>query len=116
MAEVPARYRTIEVQRLVSPANERRIEIPARTRTVTSQVQVAPSRLEWRKVLCEANITPRIVSSLQRALQREGFDPGPIDGVIGQTTMRAIERFQTEMELDRGGITYETLERLKVQG
>ena len=116
VAEVPARYRTIEVQRLVAPANERRIEIPARTRTVTSQVQVAPSRLEWRKVLCEANITPRIVSSLQRALQREGFDPGPIDGVIGQTTMRAIERFQTEMELDRGGITYETLERLEVQG
>lgn len=115
VAEVPARYETIEVQRLVSPANERRIEIPARTKTVTSQVQVAPSRLEWRKVLCEANMTPRIISSLQRALQREGFDPGPIDGVIGRTTMRAVERYQTEMELDRGGITYETLERLNVQ-
>jgi len=115
ITEVPARYRTMEVARLVAPANERRIEIPARTKTVTSQVQVAPSRLEWRKVLCEANMTPRIISSLQRALQREGFDPGPIDGVIGQTTMRAIERYQTEMELDRGGITYETLERLKIR-
>ena len=64
---------------------------------------------------CEAKITPRIVSSLQRALQREGFDPGPIDGVIGRTTMDAVERFQSEMKLDRGGLTYETLERLEVQ-
>lgn len=115
VTEVPARYRSIQVQRLVAPANERRIEIPARTRTVTSQVQTSPSRLEWRKVLCEANMTPRIITSLQRALQREGFDPGPIDGVVGRTTMRAIERFQTEEDLDRGGITYETLKRLKVQ-
>ena len=115
IVEVPARYRSVEVQRLVSPADERRVEIPARTKTVSSQVQVAPSRLEWRKVLCETNMTPGIISSLQRALKREGFDPGPVDGVAGRTTMRAIERYQTEKELDRGGITYETLKRLKVQ-
>ena len=115
IVEVPARYQSVEVQRLVSPADERRIEIPARTKTVTSQVQVAPSRLEWRKVLCEANMTPSIITSLQRALKREGFDPGPIDGLVGQTTLRAIERFQTEKDLDRGGITYETLKQLKVQ-
>ena len=115
VTEVPARYRSIEVQRLVSPATERRIEIPARTKTVTSQVQVAPSRLEWRKVLCEANMTPDIITSLQRALKREGFDPGPIDGLVGRTTMQAIERYQTEQDLDRGGITYETLQKLEVQ-
>ena len=115
VSEVPARYRSVEVQRLVTPADERRIEIPARTKTVTSQVQVAPSRLEWRKVLCETNMTPGIITSLQRALKREGFDPGPIDGVVGRTTMRAVERYQTERELDRGGITYETLKELEVQ-
>jgi len=115
VVEVPARYESIKVQRLLKPATERRIEIPARTRTVTSQVQVEPSRLEWRKVLCQANMTPGIISSLQRALKREGFDPGPIDGLVGQTTMRAVERFQTEKDLDRGGITYETLKQLKVQ-
>jgi len=115
IVEVPARYRTIEVQRLVSPADERRIEIPARTKTVVSQEQVAPSKLEWRRVLCEANMTPRIVSSLQRALEREGFDPGPVDGVLGRSTLRAIERYQTEMKLDRGGLTYETLKSLEVQ-
>lgn len=115
VVEVPARYESIKVQRLLTPATERRIEIPARTRTVTSQIQVEPSRLEWRKVLCEANMTPGIITSLQRALKREGFDPGPIDGLVGQTTMRAVERFQTEKDLDRGGITYETLKQLKVQ-
>lgn len=115
VTEVPARYESIKVQRLLSPASERRIEIPARTKTVTSQVQTAPSKLEWRKVLCQANMTPGIITSLQRALKREGFDPGPIDGLVGQTTMRAVERFQTEKDLDRGGITYETLKQLKIQ-
>lgn len=112
---VPARYQTVSVERLVSPASERRISIPARTKTVTSQVEIAPAKVEWRKVLCQANMTRQVITSLQRALKREGFDPGPIDGIVGKTTMRAIERFQIEEGLDRGGITYESLKRLKVQ-
>lgn len=113
--EVPAEYETIEVQRLKSAATERRIPIPARTRTVTSQIQIAPSKLEWRPVLCETNMTTEIITSLQKALAREGFDPGPIDGVVGQGTMIAIEKFQNERDLDRGGITYQSLKALKVQ-
>lgn len=114
-SSIPARYQTIQVDRLVSPASERRITIPARTKTVTSQIETSPAKVEWRKVLCKANMTPQLVTSLQRALKREGFDPGPIDGVVGNTTMRAIERYQVEEGIDRGGITYEALKRLKVQ-
>lgn len=113
--EIPAEYKTIKVQRLKSPASERRIPIPARTRTVSRQVQVSDSRLEWRQVLCETNMSRGIITSLQRALQREGYKPGPIDGVVGKTTMDAIEKYQTKESLDRGGITYETLKKLKVR-
>ncbi|MBX2838461.1 MAG: peptidoglycan-binding protein [Gammaproteobacteria bacterium] len=112
--QIPAQYQTVKVQRLVSPASERRVSIPARTKTVTRQVQTEPSRLEWRKVLCETNMTPKIVTSIQRALKREGFDPGPIDGVVGQGTLDAIEEFQLKNSMDRGGLTYETLKALKV--
>ncbi len=114
VTEIPAQYQTVKVQRLVSPASERRITIPARTKTVSRQVQTEPSRLEWRSVLCETNMTDDIVTSLQRALKREGFDPGPIDGVIGQTTLDAVEEYQLKNSLDRGGLTYETLKSLKV--
>jgi len=64
--------------------------------------------------LCETNMTPNIISSLQRALQREGYDPGPIDGVVGSATLVAVQQYQETKELDQGGITYETLKDLKV--
>lgn len=116
VVEVPAEYASIKVSRLLAPASETRTPIPARTKTVTRQVQVEPSRLEWRQILCETNTTPKLITSIQRALKREGFDPGPIDGVIGQTTLDAIEAFQTRKSLDRGGLTYQTLKELKVEG
>lgn len=116
IVEVPAQYETIKVNRLLAPASETRTPIPARTKTVTRQVQIEPSRLEWRQILCETNTTPRLITSIQRALKREGYDPGPIDGVIGQDTLDALDAFQTKKNLDRGGLTYESLKALKVQG
>lgn len=112
---VPARYQTIQVEELVSPASERRITIPARKKTVTTQVQTSPAKVEWRQVICKANLTRNLVTSLQRALKREGFDPGPIDGLFGKSTVRAIELYQIEEGIDRGGITFEVLKKLKVQ-
>ncbi len=72
--------------------------------------------MEWRKVLCETNMTAKIVTSIQRALKREGYSPGPIDGVVGQGTLNAVEKYQLKNSLDRGGLTYETLKALKVDG
>ena len=112
---VPARYQTIQVEELVSPASERRITIPARKKTVTTQVQTSPAKVEWRQVICKANLTRNLVTSLQRALKREGFDPGPIDGLFGKSTVRAIELYQIQEGIDRGGITFEVLKKLKVQ-
>ena len=114
-SSVPARYQTLQIQRLVTSASERRISIPARMKTVSTQVQTAPAKVEWRKVVCRANLTRELVTSLQRALKREGFNPGPVDGLFGPGTVRAIERYQIDQGIDRGGITYEVLKRLKVQ-
>lgn len=114
-SSIPARYQTVQIQRLVTPASERRIAIPARMKTVSSQVQIAPAKIEWRKVVCKANLTRELVTSLQRALKREGFNPGPIDGLFGPGTVRAIERYQIDQDIDRGGITHEVLKRLKVR-
>ncbi|MBX2879066.1 MAG: peptidoglycan-binding protein [Granulosicoccus sp.] len=112
---VPATFESVEVQRLVKPATERRIVIPARTKSVVSQQQVEPSKLEWRKVLCEINMTPKTITAIQLALQREGYNPGPVDGIIGRTTMEAMEQFQVDQGIDRRGLTYEALQLLKVE-
>ncbi len=112
--EIPPEFETVRVEKLVSPAEEKRIPVPAVTETVTKQVKVADSTMEWRRVLCETNMTKDIVANIQKALNREGFDVGPADGVIGGATLRAIEAYQMKNNLDRGGITYETLDALQV--
>lgn len=111
---IAEKHLDISVARVATAATERRIPIPARTRRVTSRVQVEPSRLEWRRVLCETNMTEGIVRDLQAALETAGYDPGPVDGVLGQATLDAVEAFQRARDLDRGGLTYETLDALDV--
>jgi len=115
VTEREAQFETVKVQRLITPASEKRTEIPRRVKTVTRQVQVAPPTLVWRRVLCETNVTVDIVTNLQKALAREGFDPGVVDGVLGGATLTAVKSYQEDNDLDVGGVTYETLKALKVQ-
>jgi len=110
----PAEFRTFEVEKLVEGASEKRVPIEQRVETVTRQVEIEPSRLEWRPVLCETNMTRDVVADLQEALDREGFEPGPPDGLLGSGTLRAVEAYQQREGLDRGGLTYQTLGALGV--
>ena len=43
------------------------------------------------------------VREIQKALQAAGFDPGPIDGHLGQKTRTAIRDFQTAQGLEPDG-------------
>jgi hypothetical protein len=53
------------------------------------------------------------VKSLQEALFGRGFDPGPIDGLMGPLTSRAISNFQQSAGLPTTGyLTDETFEAL----
>ncbi len=44
------------------------------------------------------------VRDIQRALKNAGYDPGPIDGIIGRRTKRAIIDFQKANRLSPDGI------------
>jgi len=99
---------------LVEEPKEQRIKIPPVYKIVTRMVKVSDGRLQWKRVLCEINATPAMIMKIQRALKQAGFDPGPIDGVLGPETMRAIRAFQKKHGLATGGLTYETIEKLGV--
>jgi peptidoglycan hydrolase-like protein with peptidoglycan-binding domain len=71
--------------------------------------------MEWRQVLCETNVGPNIISRIQNALMMAGHDPGPIDGVLGPETQRAIRSYQTEKNLATGGLTFETIKSLGIE-
>ncbi len=96
---IPAKYKTIKVRTLVSAASERRTTVPAVYKTVTSQELVKEGQMEWRSILCETNMTRSRVTDIQRALKAKGFNPGPIDGVIGKQTIKAMNKFQKANKL-----------------
>jgi peptidoglycan hydrolase-like protein with peptidoglycan-binding domain len=55
--------------------------------------------------------------SAQQALQAQGFDPGPIDGVMGPRTSAAVRDFQQKENLTvTGQLDAETRARLTAGG
>lgn len=110
--EVPAEYETIQVQRIVEPAKEIRTEVPAVYETVTESIKITDSRMLWRPILCETNVTTDVIRSLQRALQKAGYNPGSADGRIGEQTRQALASYQEEKGLAQGQLTIETLKEL----
>lgn len=112
---VPAKYETVKVRKLLTPAQEKKIEVPAKFEAVTKRVKVKDEQLAWRTVLCETNTSPDLVTQIQRALQKAGYDPGPVDGRMGGQTQTAIDAFQRKQGLERGGLTMRTLSALGVK-
>ncbi len=112
---IPAEYKTMTVTRVKSPAREVGREIPATYKTLNRQVLASSSRTEWRRILCETNVTSSVISSLQSALTTKGFDTGGISGKVDSGTRDAVTRFQMANNLATGGITYETMDKLGVK-
>jgi len=96
---VPAVYKTITVTEEATPPKERRIKIPAKYATVTKRKLVKDGAMDWREILCDTNMTRDRISAIQSALAKAGHNPGPIDGVIGASTMKAVNAFQRKKGL-----------------
>jgi len=60
------------------------------------------------------NASPNLVTNVQRALNDAGFNPGPIDGILGRSTSKAIGEYQRANGLSSGQLTIETLKKLGV--
>src|SRR5215218_3732452 len=59
----------------------------------------------------QPNGSPR-VRALQSRLRRQGFSPGPVDGVFGPRTEAALRRFQEHGGLPANGVATERTARL----
>jgi len=112
--EIPAEFKTVRVQKLKAKAASKKIGIPAKYKELTQRKKVSDEILAWRPVLCETNASATLVTDIQRALQRAGFNPGKIDGVVGRQTLEAVDSYQKANKLARGGLTLATIERLGV--
>ena len=113
--EIPAEYATVSKKVLKASAQTRTIEVPAEYATVTRKNLVKQGGFtEWREVVCGSNITTEMVRSVQRALKSRGYDPGPIDNVLGSRTKAALMKYQRDNNLPVGQMDFETLKSLGV--
>lgn len=112
--KVAAVTKTIQVNSVVTEAQEVKTVVPAVYGAVEKRSRVASERLEWRDVLCKTNMTQDINQRIQKALKAKGFYAGPIDGIWGRGTMNGIEAFQKKSGLATGGLTIDALEKLGV--
>jgi len=113
--EIPAEYQTIKVTKMVSPPQVKRTPIAEEYETVTRTEKVSEGYMEWKRVLCETNITSDVVAKIQDALMKAGHNPGAINGVMGSATQAAIMSYQKQKGLAQGELTYETIESLGVK-
>lgn len=113
--KVPAETKVIKVEKVATAAEVNRTKIPAVSKTVVKRVKIAGEKLEWRRVLCQTNMTKDLNKKIQQSLKEAGFYNGTVDGNIGRGTMNAVNAYQTEKGLPRGGLTIKVLEELGIQ-
>lgn len=116
--EVPVepQYKTISKKVLISPETTREEVIPAVYSSVnTKQLVKAGGYTVWTEILCAERTTSSKIQNVQRALRTAGYDPGPIDGVLGVKTQTAMSQYQTDKGLPVGNLNMETLKSLGVK-
>lgn len=116
--EIPIepQYKTVSKKVLVSPETTRQLEIPAQYTSINERRLVSKGGYTvWTEILCAENTTSSKVLAVQKALSAAGYNPGPIDGVMGLKTQTALKQYQTDKGLPIGNMNLKTLEALGVK-
>jgi len=113
--KVPAKTQQVKLETLAAEAKSTQFMEAPQFKTVKRQVLVNDSKIEWKPVLCEVNFSKDIIAQLQQALTKRGYEPGPVDGIMGRGTSNAIREYQKDNKMADGGLTIETLKKLGVK-
>lgn len=113
--EIPAEYRTVTKKVLAQPATTKEVVIPAEYSTVSTRKLVKEGGFtQWVEILCPSRM-PSKIAEIQQALKARGYDPGPIDNVMGTQTKNALIKYQQDNNLPSGQLNIETLRSLGLQ-
>jgi hypothetical protein len=111
----PAVYKTIKYKKMIQPPEKQVVPIPAQYKTITKKVKITEGQMIWKRTMCETNIDRNLVLKIQRHLRKDRYNPGPVDGILGRQTRRALKSFQRDKGLAIGSITYQTLEYMNIK-
>ena len=113
--DIEPTFKTVKVKKLVKEAQEVKTPIEAVYKTVAKKEKVSEAHQSWERILCQTNMNKDVILKIQKALKAKDYNPGKIDGVLGKDTRVALDKYQRDNSLATGGITYETLNALKVE-
>jgi len=113
--EIPAEYGMVKIQKLVTPPQTKEIPIPAEYQTVQKRKKVTEEELMWSQVVCDVNLTAQMVGKIQTAASKAGYYKGPVDGVLGPMTLKAVNGWAKEKGLPVGQ-TYIPIDTIKAMG
>lgn len=90
---------TVMVEEATYDANGKEIS-PAIFRKVAAPKVVTDGNGRWFQRVCDAQATPELVMTLQRALAVRGIYNGPDSGVLDPATRRAVRFYQRKQGLN----------------
>ena len=99
----PAIIETVTHHVLLQPAEvltDGTVLHPAVFKTETRQDIVRPRQDTWFEILCDTDLTPELVGSLQRALAARDLYRGSNSGEMDRATRAAVRRYQTPQGLN----------------
>ena len=106
-------FAPIAVAHEIAPARYEDETTPAIYREEYRDVLVGGNQLIRAEVLCDAQVTRKMVAQMQTALVERGYYI-KVDGIYGPETQGAMELFQADQALSRGYMTLETVEALGI--
>jgi hypothetical protein len=90
--------------------------VPAKVAAKPSAAAPKPAAPE-KPSLSDVTAMGETVQTVQQALAKRGYNPGPANGLAGRQTEAAIRKFQADRGLKQtGAIDYEVLEALEIVG
>ena len=117
VVEVPVepKYTTVSVKRLISPESTTQETIPAVYKSVSERRLVSKGDYGiWTEILCASKQSDAKVREVQTFLSGKGYNPGPIDGILGIQTQNALLQYQRDNSLPEGNMNLETLRHMGV--
>ena len=135
---IPAKYKTITKRVIKEPARVVEVPVEAKYTTITKKVLVSPESTTqqsidavyksaterrlvskgdygvWTEILCAAKTSSSKVREVQNFLAGKGYNPGPVDGILGVQTQNALLEYQRANSLPEGNMNLETLRHMGI--
>ena len=111
----PAQYKVVKVKKISQKASFKKTVIPAEYITVITERERTKGYSKWMPMVCESNMTPKIIRRVQRALKFQGFYHGEINGVWDIDSKSAGRAYQKSKGLAvTSKLSIETMMALKI--